>query len=181
MAEPQRGPNWGRLALAAIPLLVFAGLVVFFIRALDEGPAVRLSGRVGQPAPVIDLPPQPGLTTARLSSTDFHGKWVVVNFWASWCGPCRIEHPLLMDLDRSDKYELVGIAYKDTPARSAAFLAELGDPFDRLGADADGRTAIEWGVSGVPETFLIAPDGTVVAHQPGPLTPEAIAAWPRAD
>jgi cytochrome c biogenesis protein CcmG/thiol:disulfide interchange protein DsbE len=96
---------------------------------------------------------------------------VLVNFFASWCGPCEIEHPVLMDLQRR-QIRIIGVAYKDAPANAQAFLSRLGDPFDARLVDRDGRAGIEFGVTGVPETFLIGADGVILAKHTGPLTGE---------
>ena len=102
------------------------------------------------------------------------GDVVVVNVWASWCAPCRQEHPLLMELAKDPGIRLVGINYKDNPENARRFLGALGNPFAAVGADPNGRAAIDWGVYGVPETFVIGPDGTIRHKQIGPLTPEAM-------
>ena len=172
MARPV---NW---LLPAIPLVVLVCTVIVFLVSLQSGPPVRHSGRLGQPAPELTLPPVPGIALAGLEPAALEGRWVVVNFWASWCPPCRVEHPHLMDLATQDDILLVGVAYKDKPADAARFLTQLGNPFARLGSDASGRLAIDWGVSGVPETFLVSPEGVIVAHHAGPITPDLLASWP---
>ncbi len=98
----------------------------------------------------------------------------LVNFWASWCGPCRAEHPLLEELAAGGQ-PIIGINYKDDPDNARAFLAELGDPFERIGADETGRTGLDWGIYGVPETFVIAADGTILLRHPGPITRDILA------
>ena len=102
---------------------------------------------------------------------------LIVNVWASWCAPCRQEHPLLMALAKDPAIRLVGINYKDNPENARRFLGALGNPFAAVGADPNGRAAIDWGVYGVPETFVIGPDGTIRHKQIGPLTPEAMAGF----
>jgi cytochrome c biogenesis protein CcmG/thiol:disulfide interchange protein DsbE len=97
----------------------------------------------------------------------------LVNFWASWCGPCRVEHPLLTAL-AAEGVPIVGVNYKDDPEKALGFLAELGDPYALIGADASGRTGLDWGIYGVPETFVIGPDGRVVLRFPGPLSPDVV-------
>jgi cytochrome c biogenesis protein CcmG/thiol:disulfide interchange protein DsbE len=97
-----------------------------------------------------------------------------VNFWASWCAPCRAEHPLLTEIAASG-VPVIGVNYKDTPANALAFLDELGDPFASIGADRSGRTGLDWGIYGVPETFVVDADGTVLLRHPGPLTRDIVA------
>jgi cytochrome c biogenesis protein CcmG/thiol:disulfide interchange protein DsbE len=103
-------------------------------------------------------------------SADLKGGVTLVNVWASWCGPCRDEHPLLIELARDPAIRLVGINYKDQPENARRFLGSLGNPFAAVGVDASGRAAIDWGVYGVPETFVIAPDGTIAYKHVGPIT-----------
>ncbi len=167
-----------------VPLLMFGVLAIVFAVVLMRGGASTSppSPLIGKPVPAFALPALPlddsalngdqaqaeGLTTAMLSGEGL----TVVNFWASWCAPCRVEHPVLMDLARRPGMRVVGIAYKDEPDAARGFLRALGNPFERVALDLSGRTAIEWGVSGVPETFLVSPDGTVLARHVGPLEPD---------
>ena len=109
-----------------------------------------------------------------LTSDLIAGKVALVNVWASWCVPCRQEHPILMELAKDDRFTLVGINYKDKPTNALRFLGELGNPFAAVGIDPKGKAAIDWGVYGVPETFLVGPDGTIVYKQVGPFTEEAV-------
>ncbi len=156
-----------------LPLLGFLVLGWFLWRGLSLDPRTIPSARVGKPAPEFALPglepDAPGLARGDLAT----GRPVLVNFFASWCPPCHVEHPLLMKLKR-EGVVLYGIAYKDAPADTRRFLDRLGNPFARIGVDADGRTAIDFGVSGVPETFVVDGRGRIVLHHPGPLTEEAI-------
>ncbi len=110
-----------------------------------------------------------------LNSSDFLGKVTLVNVWGSWCVPCRQEHPLLLELSKDNRFTLAGLNYKDRPENARRFLGELGNPFHAIGVDDAGRTAIDWGVYGVPETFLVGQDGKILYKHVGPLTPEAIA------
>lgn len=180
LAEPSARRRF-RL-LHAIPLLVFAGLVVLFGVRLFSGDPSRLpSALLGRPVPSFSLPPLAdlrgpgGAPVPALAASDLRGGGVtVLNVWASWCAPCRTEHPLLLELARDPSLRLVGMAYKDKPADSRRFLGLLGNPFAAVGVDVDGRTAIEFGVYGVPETFIVGPDGTIRHRHVGPLTPEAL-------
>ncbi|GAB5376043.1 MAG: DsbE family thiol:disulfide interchange protein [Acuticoccus sp.] len=164
-----------RLLLAA-PLVAFAALAAVFAFRVSDGAdrSVVPSALLGRPAPATTLPPlgagQPGLSPAL-----FEGNVTLLNVFASWCAPCRVEHPLLMDLAAMPGVQLVGLNYKDRVPAANAFLAELGNPYRAIGSDPDGRVAIEWGVYGVPETFIVGPDGTIHAKHVGPLTPEALA------
>lgn len=164
-----------RKILFLLPLLVALGLFGFFYAGLEDGrdPAALPSALLDKPVPQFDLPAllpdSPGLASA-----DLKGSVQLVNVFASWCVPCRAEHPLLMRLAREDGVTINGIAYKDKPEDSRAFLASLGDPYSRVGMDEPGRAAIEWGVYGVPETFLIDRDGIIRWKHSGPLTPELV-------
>lgn len=171
-----------RMGLALLPLLIFAGLAVLFSVRLGAGdPAALPSALIGHPAPATDLPALAGLArdgmpVPGLTGEVFRGAGVtVVNVFASWCGPCREEHPSLERLAATGRVRLVGIAYKDDPDNARRFLGALGNPFSAVGVDATGRTAIDWGVYGVPETFLVGPDGTIRDKVVGPLTDAGLA------
>jgi cytochrome c biogenesis protein CcmG/thiol:disulfide interchange protein DsbE len=159
--------------LVLLPPAVFAALATLFaVGMMRDGGDELPSALVGQPAPATEMPPLPGfpaLDPAVLSD----GEVKLVNFWASWCGPCRLEHPVLQSL-AEEGLPVYGIAYKDDPDRSAAFLEELGNPFTAIGQDPTGRIAPDWGLYGVPETFVLAGDGTVIDRLPFPLTPELV-------
>lgn len=161
-----------RIILVA-PLLVFAAMAVFFLVTLEStrvtGPQSPL---IGKPAPVLALGGVEGAGVPGLASADIQGRVVVVNVFASWCTPCRIEHPLLIELART--HLVVGINYKDKPEAARAFLDELGNPYARIGADGDGRAGIDWGITGVPETYVVDAQGIVVWKIGGPLTPDVV-------
>jgi cytochrome c biogenesis protein CcmG/thiol:disulfide interchange protein DsbE len=173
-------PRGSKLAFA-VPLAVFALLGVLFAVALRGGDPSRLpSALVGKPAPEFTLPAidgqgpggkvVPGFSSADLAT----GEPSVVTVWASWCGPCVQEQPTLMAFKAQHKVRLFGINYKDEPAAARRFLARLGNPFDANGADRSGRVAIDWGVYGVPETYVVDGKGQVVHRLVGAVTPEAI-------
>ncbi|MGU3361501.1 DsbE family thiol:disulfide interchange protein [Methylobacterium sp. M6A4_1b] len=173
--EPAR-----RSLLVILPLITFAVLAGIFFLRLRSGadPAAIPSALIGKPAPAFTLPGMPGLAPGGspvpgLSRADLLGQVTVVNFWASWCAPCQIEHPQLMRLAREPGIRLVGIDYKDTPENGRRFLTRNGVPFQAVGMDSEGRTGIDFGVYGVPETFIIGPDGTIRDKLVGILTPES--------
>jgi cytochrome c biogenesis protein CcmG/thiol:disulfide interchange protein DsbE len=158
-----------------VPLALFAALALLFYARLQSGdPAEIPSALIGSPVPVFDLEPVAGIDAPGLASTDLSGAVSVVNVWASWCVPCRAEHPMLMALAEDPRFALYGIDYKDEPGQAAAFLDGLGNPFDAIGADTSGRTGIDFGVYGVPETFVIGRDGTIRYKYIGPLSEEGI-------
>ena len=158
-----------------LPIAIVAVLVALFWIGLDpkRDKSMLPSALVGHPAPAVDLP---GLADGapRLTLTQFKGQLVAVNFFASWCLPCRAEHPLLQQITAELGVPVIGVAWKDKPEASRAFLAELGDPYAATGNDHNGRTGIDFGITGVPETFLIGADGTVLYRFAGPLSPEGL-------
>lgn len=159
--------------IAFVPLAALLALVAVSVFLLTrEGERNRFTeGMVGQQLPSYALSRLEG--DEPLTNEERRGRAYVINMFASWCAPCRVEHPQLMTLQRQG-VDIVGIAYKDRPAASAAFLAELGNPFADVGSDPEGRYGLEIGVTGVPETFVIGPDGTIRAAFRGPLTDEAV-------
>ena len=167
--EPARGRRLWLLA----PLVVFFVLVALFYFRLGAGDPSRIpSALLNKPVPDFSLPPIE--SGAGLSSSDLARGVHVVNVWASWCGPCRVEHPILMQLAADKRFTLVGINYKDVPENAQRFLGALGNPFQRTGADRNGKTGINWGVYGVPETFIVK-DGIIVHKFVGPLSEEGLA------
>ena len=174
-------PSSGRRPwLMALPLVVFAGLAAIFWFRLGDGDPSRLpSALIGHAAPKTALPPVSGLVAGGmpvpgLDPAMLRGKVSVVNVWASWCVPCHEEAPLLSDLAKDRRLQLVGINYKDAPDNARRFLGRYGNPFNMVGADANGRASIEWGVYGVPETFVVGRDGVIAYKLVGPITPDNI-------
>lgn len=168
-----------RSLLVLLPVVVFAVLAVVFFVRLRSGadPAALPSALIGKPVPAFALEPVPGLQAngqpvPGLSSTDLKGQVTVLNVFASWCAPCQVEHPMLMRLAQEPGIRLVGIDYKDPGDAGRRWLERHGLPFSAVGADATGRAGIDLGVYGVPETFIIGPDGTIRDKLVGILTPE---------
>jgi len=150
------------------PLVVLVGLGVLFAGyALKHDPRVQPQALVGKPVPALSLPELDSGAMVAVKDTPPGPR--LINFYASWCGPCRVEAPQLMAL-KAKGVTVVGIAYKDEPARTQAFLDELGDPFAVKLVDRNGRAGIDFGVTGVPETFLVGADGVILAKHSGPLT-----------
>jgi cytochrome c biogenesis protein CcmG, thiol:disulfide interchange protein DsbE len=171
-------PARGRRILVLLPLVAFLALTALFLVRLFSGDPSRIpSALIGRPAPAVDLPPMQGLERdgkpiPGLAAADFRGNVTVVNVWASWCIPCRDEAPFLLELGGDTRIRLVGINYKDQPDNARRFLNRYGNPFAASGVDQNGRAAIEWGVYGVPETFLIGRDGRIAYKLVGPLGAE---------
>jgi cytochrome c biogenesis protein CcmG, thiol:disulfide interchange protein DsbE len=166
--------------LVLLPLIGFGALAALFLLRLYGGDPSKIpSALIGRPAPQIALPALQGLTRdgAAVPGLDpgvFKGKVSVVNVWASWCVPCHDEAPLLTELGKDKRLQLVGINYKDVPENARRFLGRYGNPFSVVGVDGNGRASIEWGVYGVPETFIVGRDGTIVYKLVGPITPQNV-------
>ncbi len=160
------------------PLVAFALLVVVLAIGLKHAPekGVIKSPLIGKNAPQYELPDlkDPART---LRSEELQGGWHVVNVWGTWCGECRVEHSQLLAISREGRVPIIGIDWKDDDAQANAWLASLGDPYARVGADRDGRVSINWGVYGAPESFLVNPAGIVVAKHIGAMTPEKWQQW----
>jgi len=169
---------WRGRMLVLIPLLAFLALAALFVLRLGTGDPSRIpSALIGHAVPRTELPPLPGLerdgkAMPGLDSADFRGQVTVLNVWASWCVPCREEAALLMTLATDSRLRVVGMNYKDQPDNARRFLGRYGNPFAANGVDGNGRAAIEWGVYGVPETFVIDRDGRITYKLIGPLTPD---------
>ena len=171
--EQARPRRW----IVLFPLALFLALAALFHYRLGAGdPSAIPSALIGRPAPETDLPPLAGLVrdgkpVPGLNAADLKGQVTVLNVWGSWCVPCRDEAPLLMRMAADRRYRLVGLNYKDEPDNALKFLERFGNPFVAVGADVNGRGAIDWGVYGVPETFVIGRDGMIAYKLVGPITP----------
>jgi len=174
-AEQAEGRRSLRL-FVLVPLAIFLTLAGLFFMQLMSGrdAATVPSALIGAPAPVTKLPPVDGLGLPGLDSSSFAGEVTLVNVWGSWCAPCREEHPMLLALAGDKRFRIVGLNYKDEPENARRFLGELGNPFSAVGADRSGRTAIDWGVYGVPETFIVGRDGKIAYKHVGPIDPDRI-------
>jgi len=167
--------------MAFLPLIAFVALAAVFLSQLlsDKDISTIPSVLIGTGAPALDLPPLEGLVrngqqVPALSTALVEGKVTLVNVWASWCVPCRAEHPLLMALARDARINLVGINYKDQTPNALRFLGELGNPYAAVGVDPKGISAIDWGVYGIPETYLLDRNGVITFKQIGPFSPDTI-------
>lgn len=173
--------NRRRNVLVLLPLVGFLALAALFFYRLGSGDPSRIpSALIGRPAPITDLPPLPGLerdgkAVPGLNNAMFQGAVTLVNVWASWCVPCHDEVPFLEKLSKDKRVQLVGINYKDAPDNARRFLNRYGNPFVATGRDEAGRTSIDWGVYGVPETFLVGRDGRIAFKLVGPITEDNLA------
>ncbi len=177
-AGEQRPPRSRALLWPLAIFVVMAGLFAFALRSGD--PSRLPSALIGKPAPAISLTALDGLTDGGqpvpgFATTDLgKGEVTVVNFWASWCAPCVDEHPMLMALKAATDVKLYGVNYKDQGATARRFLGRYGNPFTGVGVDANGRAAIEWGVTGMPETFIVNGKGEIVYKHVGPISAQAL-------
>jgi len=182
VASDQPNTAIKRRVLVLLPLAVFLALAGLFLFRLGAGDPSKLpSALLGRPVPDTPLPAVEGLLrdgnpVPGISHADFKGAVSLVNVWASWCVPCHEEAPLLMKLAEDKRIRILGINYKDQPDNARRFVGRYGNPFAAVGADANGRASIEWGVYGVPETFLIGRDGKIAYKLVGPISPENLAA-----
>jgi len=181
LAPTDNAPKSRRSLTVIAPVIIFASVAVLFFFALQKGDPSKLpSAHIGRPAPMVNLPPVPGLIANGVDVPGFvtssigQGKPAVVNFFASWCLPCVEEHPQLVDLVRRTGVALIGINNKDQPANAIRFLSRYGNPYVAVGGDTNGRAAIEWGVYGMPETFIVDGGGTVVFKHVGPISSEIL-------
>jgi cytochrome c biogenesis protein CcmG/thiol:disulfide interchange protein DsbE len=163
-----------RYLFFALPLIALVALIAIFATSIDRDSSLVRSVLIDKPVPQFALAGVEGLDVPGFDSAALKGEPTIVNVFASWCIPCRDEHPLLESLKADTGIRMYGINHSDAPENARAFLAELGNPYDAVGADRDRRVSIDWGVYGVPETFLVDKDGTIVYKHVGPLTPGAI-------
>jgi cytochrome c biogenesis protein CcmG/thiol:disulfide interchange protein DsbE len=173
--EAEKSPGRLRL-LVLLPLAIFVGLAAIFMLQLFSGRNVSEipSVLIGQPAPQTKLAPLDGMPVPGIDSAEFRGKVTVLNVWASWCAPCREEHPWLLALSQDGRFTVAGMNYKDQADNAKKFLDEVGNPYSRIGVDASGRAGIDWGVYGVPETFVVGKDGKIAYKHVGPLSESSL-------
>jgi cytochrome c biogenesis protein CcmG/thiol:disulfide interchange protein DsbE len=176
VASDNTGAGSRRRLLVILPLLVFIALAALFFYRLGSGDPSRIpSALIGRPVPQTNLPPVAGLVQdgkplPGINAADFKDNVTLVNVWASWCVPCHDEVPMLDELAKDKRIRLVGINYKDQADNARRFIGRYGNPFSAVGADPNGRAAIEWGVYGVPETFVVGRDGRIAYKLVGPIT-----------
>ena len=176
MSEAQSGrpSTMRRGILVLLPLAIFLGLAALFYVGLRGNPSILPSALIGKPMPKTELPPIEGLVrdgkpVPGLTDATFKDKVTVVNVWASWCVPCRDEAPFLEQLSRDTRFQIVGINYKDAPADARRFLGRFGNPYAAIGADRSGAKSIDWGVYGVPETYVVDRNGIITYKLVGPI------------
>lgn len=180
--QDERRPGALRYLMAALPLLIFAVLALIFWSQLNSGRDVSEipSALIGTKAPMLAMPPLEGAATPSgepmpaLDDTAVKGKLTLVNVWASWCVPCRQEHPIILELSKDPRLTVVGINYKDRNENALRFLGELGNPFSAIGVDPNGKAAIDWGVYGIPESYLVDASGTIVYKRVGPFDEKSL-------
>jgi cytochrome c biogenesis protein CcmG/thiol:disulfide interchange protein DsbE len=182
VTEEQAAPQSRMRFIFMLPVIIFGALaLVFLVRLYGGDPSMVPSVLINKPAPEFALAPleglrndsgqMPGLTRSDLVAEEGDARVSIVNVWASWCVPCRDEHPVLMELAKDDQLRVFGINYKDRPENARRFLGALGNPYEAVGVDANGRSAIDWGVYGVPETFIIDRNGVIRHKHIGPILP----------
>lgn len=173
--QPVKSRGSARYLLALLPLLVFGGIAATAAKMLYDqdvhGKDISAipSALIGTRAPALALAPLDGATVPALTDAAVKGKLTLVNVFASWCIPCREEHPMLKELAKDTRINIVAINYKDKSENALRFLGELGNPYAAIGVDPDGSAAIDWGVYGIPESYLVGPDGTILYKRVGPF------------
>jgi cytochrome c biogenesis protein CcmG/thiol:disulfide interchange protein DsbE len=179
--EPRAPGLRMRLGLALLPLIIFAALAAIFWSQLHSGRDISEipSALIGTKAPFRDLAPLEGAKLGDepmppITAQSGQGKLTLVNFWASWCVPCRQEHPVIMVLSKDPRLSVVGVNYKDGNENALRFLGELGNPFSEIGLDPNGKMAIDWGVYGIPESYLVGADGTILYKKVGPFDEKSL-------
>ena len=169
MAETKKSRPW----VAFLPIVIFLGCAGMFYSLLStEGRDVSAlpSALLDKPAPNLTLEPLAGIDLPGVSPEMLTGKLSIVNVFASWCGPCRDEHPYIIALSEQPNVQMIGLNYKDRPTQAVSFLNGLGNPYDAIGVDPGGRAAIEWGVYGIPETFIVNAQGKIIFKHVGPIS-----------
>ncbi|MDC9834628.1 DsbE family thiol:disulfide interchange protein [Rhizobium binxianense] len=172
---PAKQRGRGSFVLALLPLIVFGGIAAIAAKMLYDqdfhGKNITEipSALIGTKAPTLNLPPLDGANLPALTDAAIKGKLTLVNVFASWCIPCRDEHPVLKELAKDGRLNIVAINYKDQSDNALRFLGELGNPYQAIGIDPNGKAAIDWGVYGIPESYLVAPDGTILYKRVGPF------------
>ncbi len=162
-------PSTSRL-WAIVPIGLFLALAGLFMWAMfGQRVDKHASPLIGKPAPNFVLP---AITGGNLDLATYKGRGIILNFYASWCAPCRVEHPQLLQLARDRRFVVLGVSYRDDPSKTAAYLDELGDPYVQSGIDRQGRVGVQFGLAGVPETYVISADGLVLARHQGEVTPK---------
>lgn len=164
-----------RIVLAVLPLLVLVGLVAVFAMNMERDPSLVRSVLINKPAPQFALAAVAGTGVEGFDTASLIGEVTVVNVFASWCIPCRDEHPLIERLKAETGVRIFGINQRDAADNAVKFLTELGNPYDRIGGDTDNRVSIDWGVYGVPETFVVNAQGIVTFKHVGPISPKSLA------
>ena len=178
VASDHPAPVKRRRLIVLLPLLVFLAIAALFLYRLGSGDPSKIpSALIGRPVPETTLPPVAGLirdgvAVPGITTSDFKGAVSLVNVWASWCVPCHDEAPLLLKLAEDKRIRVLGINYKDQPENARRFIGRYGNPFAAVGADANGRASIDWGVYGVPETFVIDREGRIAFKLVGPISPQ---------
>lgn len=174
MADPKKTMRWPVMLALFGPFILFVVLVAIMFNHMENSDPDNANlvpnALAGKPVPESDLPLLSG--EGRFDAKNFKGRVTLVNFWGSWCPPCRDEHPLLMEISKDNRFDLVGVNYKDNRDNAERFLSNFGNPFKLIGFDPSGRAAIDWGVYGPPETFLLSADGIILYKHIGPLTAE---------
>lgn len=163
-----------RFLLALLPLVLLVGLIAVFATQMGRDTSLVRSVLIDKPAPTFTLPAVAGTGVEGFDTASLAGEVTVVNVFASWCVPCRDEHPLLEVLKAESGVRLFGINQRDQADNAVKFLTELGNPYDRIGGDTDNRVSIDWGVYGVPETFVVNAAGVITYKHVGPMTPETL-------
>ncbi|MFK5979382.1 MAG: DsbE family thiol:disulfide interchange protein [Rhizobiaceae bacterium] len=179
--EAKQSQNPRSKLIAALPLIIFIVLAaIFFKQLMSDGDKSAIpSALIGKQAPTFELAALEGLNKSGevipgFSSELFKGKVSIVNVWASWCVPCRQEHPIIKQLGEDQRFQLFGLNYKDKPKNALRFLGQLGNPYERVGVDPNGKVSIDWGVYGIPETFIVGKNGAILHKHVGPLSPEIL-------